>query len=79
MKRVGFLESCSTYDCGSVHGYFCVRCRHYVATCRCTPGWCDCRTTDGKVDDSGWAGTGERSMVRERVEALRRKREGLSV
>ena len=67
MKRVGYLGSCPTYDCGGVDGYFCVRCRHYVTDCRCTPDWCSCALPDGRPDTSGWASTGERRYVRERI------------
>lgn len=56
-KLVGFLYSCSTPYCGGVDGYFCVRCRHYVMDCLCTPSQCAC------PDDEGWASTGERRAV----------------
>lgn len=61
MKRVGYLESCSTEYCGGVEGYFCVVCNHYLADCRCTPGNCAC------LDDIGWASTGERKYIMGRV------------
>lgn len=50
--------TCGTEYCGAVHKYFCVRCRHYLQDCRCTPGNCSCENNDG------WARHGERSFVR---------------
>ena len=51
------LQTCGTPLCGYVERYFCVRCRHYVWDCLCTPGWCACEKRDG------WAAPGERRMV----------------
>lgn len=56
-KRVGYLGSCGTPLCGGISGYFCVRCRHYVADCLCSPAWCGC------ADDQGWASEGERRVI----------------
>lgn len=61
-KLVGFLGSC-TEVCGGVHGYFCVRCRHYLVDCRCTPAHCECG------DSQGWASQGERKVIRAALEA----------
>jgi len=58
-KKIGFLGGCATPYCDGIDGFFCVRCRTYVATCRCTPGACRCGT------DRYWAGAHERPAVRE--------------
>ena len=59
MKRIGYLGSCPTPYCGSIEGYFCVKCRHYVADCRCgdCAGGCAC---EGEDYGKWWAGAGER-------------------
>lgn len=60
-KRVGYLGSCGTPLCGAVNGYFCVRCKHYVSDCLCSPGYCLC------ANDEGWASGGERRAVLEKL------------
>ena len=66
-RLVGYLGTCQTPECGRAHGYFCVRCHHYVSTCLCSVGACACRLADGTPDDSGWASKGERKAVREKL------------
>ena len=68
-KRVGWLGVCSTPYCGSIHGYFCVRCRHFTSECACQANsmFCECE------DQEGWAGEGERKQVAARVAAGRDK------
>lgn len=66
MKRIGYLGRCSTPLCGSIEGYFCVRCRHYVIECRCGAhaGGCTCEGIDY---GSWWASTGERRKIEQRL------------
>ena len=58
MSEVPQYSSCDTPYCGGIHKYFCVRCRHFVIDCRCTPGTCNC---DGHTY---WASKGERPALR---------------
>jgi hypothetical protein len=51
-------QTCETPYCGGRHKYFCVKCRHYVVSCRCEPGQCECGT------DAYWAANGERPLIR---------------
>ena len=58
VRLIGLLGSCPVPECGGVDGYFCVKCRHYVVDCRCTPGLCECGNY------AYWASTGERPELR---------------
>lgn len=71
MKRIGPLHSCSTPFCGLVLGYFCVKCRHYVTSCRClsNEGGCTC----GDDYRKWWAGPGERRILQQQLAAAQRQ------
>jgi len=61
MRRIGYLGSCPSPYCGGIHGYFCMKCRHYVTTCRCgfNEGGCQCEEEDYGM---WWAGQGDQRM-----------------
>ncbi len=64
MKRIGHLGTCEIPYCGSIDGYFCVRCRHYVVFCTCGAHclFCAC------PDSAAWASNGERALIRHKLE-----------
>lgn len=66
MKRIGYLGVCANEYCGSIEGYFCVRCRHYCMDCRCGFNFMDCACHDDKF----WASEGERKMMQEELKKL---------
>jgi len=61
-KLIGYLGTCPTPYCGSIDGYFCVKCRHYVTECCCGDysGGCTCK---GEDHGKWWASTGERRSL----------------
>jgi len=63
-KLVGYLGNCGTPYCGGIFGYFCVKCRRYVAECRCGDYSRGCSCPEDK-NNRYWAGPGERKVLRE--------------
>jgi len=59
-RLVGFLGSCGTPYCGSIEGYFCVKCHRYVSECRCGSNNRGCKCNNLAY----WASNGERKICR---------------
>lgn len=64
---VGYLGHCGTPYCGSIDGYFCVKCHHYVVTCRCRGNDSIGCTCEGQDYERYWASEGERPMLRKQL------------